>query len=110
MHCGYCRKEGHKINACPDKPADCVPPKSSKKRGRPKQIQANNEVDEIHAEFDLQEKEAQTGEANLMDDVINQLEEEEAWMRLCDPVQPKSAIKFVSSLIYFYSIISYGVV
>lgn len=36
MHCGYCRKEGHKINVCPDKPINYVPPQSKGKRGRQK--------------------------------------------------------------------------
>lgn len=34
MHCGYCKKEGHKANKCPDKPKGYVAPQPQKKRGR----------------------------------------------------------------------------
>ena len=103
MHCGYCRKEGHKINVCPDKPADYMQPQSTKKRGRPKKV-AQTAVDEVQNELDQLGREVETGEATMMDDLMNRLEEEEAWSRLENDEPPvrtartRSAMKFVSPL------------
>ncbi|XP_017245957.1 uncharacterized protein LOC108217625 [Daucus carota subsp. sativus] len=73
MHCGYCRKEGHKINACPDKPHDYVPPKRGEKKGRPKKVMTE-QFDETQVELQLQQKEDATGEDLMMVELLNQME------------------------------------
>lgn len=100
MHCSYCRKKGHKINVCPDKPADYVPPKSSVKKGRHKKTMPQV-VDETKVEVELLSKKAATGEATLIEEVLNQMEndggtEEEPVPRFEDvQIQPKLKMKFV---------------
>ena len=78
-------------------------PQSTKKKGRPKKV-AETAVDEVQNEFDQLDRGAETGEATMMDDLMNRLEEEEAWSRLENDEPPvrtartRSAMKFVSPL------------
>ena len=82
-------------------------PQSTKKKGRPKKV-AETAVDEVQNELDQLEREAQTGEATMMDDLMNRLEEQEAWSRLENdeppvrPVRTRSAMKFVSPLSHLF--------
>ncbi|KAK1393578.1 hypothetical protein POM88_012634 [Heracleum sosnowskyi] len=99
MHCGYCREEGHKINVFPTKPPDYVPKKSTGKMGRPKKAQVI-EPDETQIEVELQSKEAATGEASLMDEMLQQMEEEahaqesqQVLIRLGDDIQTEAHVQ-----------------
>lgn len=92
MHCGYCRSAEHKIDKCPTKPEGYAPPKSQGKRGRPKKNYFNDVEHEVRIEQELQENEVATGEAELMNDLLNQMEHEDDTH---DTVVPPEAMKFV---------------
>ncbi|KAL8124003.1 hypothetical protein AgCh_011852 [Apium graveolens] len=62
------------INKCPTKPEGYSPPKTGNKRGRPKKKHVD---DEVMVEEKLQSKEAATGEVEMMDDLLNQMENED---------------------------------
>ncbi|KAL8124775.1 hypothetical protein AgCh_012432 [Apium graveolens] len=91
--CKLCRKEGHKINVCPDKPPDYVRKKSTGKRGRQKKAHEMRRND-VEIEVKLQGNEAVTGEASLMDEVLYQMDEKTYAHEA--HVQPKVKMKFLS--------------
>lgn len=75
MHCGICREEGHNRSKCPNKPENYQPPQPKQKRGK----KANEEHgDEMNEEVQLQEQEAQTGEADLMDELLREVDARES--------------------------------
>lgn len=74
MHCGLCRKEGHKRNKCPDKHMYPVQPKNQ--RGRPQKKQpASENMEEVTEEVHLQQQETITGEDDLMNETMAHMEE-----------------------------------
>lgn len=90
MHCGICREEGHNRSKCPNKPENYQPPQPKQKRGK----KANEEHgDEMNEEVQLQEQEAQTGEADLMDELLREVDARESEQ---PNKKAKSAMKFVS--------------
>lgn len=68
MHCGLCRKEGHKRDKCPDK--DKFPQTTKKKRGRKNALAHDEPEDEIQDELDRMEREEATGEQHMMDEIL----------------------------------------
>ncbi|XP_074375644.1 uncharacterized protein LOC141717463 isoform X2 [Apium graveolens] len=84
MHRGYCKSVEHMINKCPTKPKGYAPPKTGNKRGRTKKKYVD---DEVMVEEELQSKEAATGETELMDDLLNQMENE-------DDIQEQEILNF----------------
>lgn len=88
MHCAICREEGHNRTNCPNKPADYQPPQPKKQTGKSKKTQDL----ELEQEVQHQEKENETGEAELMDDLMRDVMEEAR-------PQPTHGMKFVS---YFF--------
>lgn len=90
MHCGICREEGHNRSKCPNKPEDYQPSQPKQKRGKKPNEEHEEEMNE---EVQLQEQEAHTWEADLMDELIREVDASES-------EQPnknaKPAMKFVS--------------
>ncbi|KAK1383452.1 hypothetical protein POM88_021187 [Heracleum sosnowskyi] len=99
----------HKVNKCHTKPEGYVAPKPQKKIGRPKKTMAPDVEHEVRVEEELQNKEATTGEAEMMDELLNQMvhEHEEEIPRLDDDVEtvevmpPKVPKKVASKAIEF---------
>lgn len=65
MHCSNCKKRGHNRTRCPD-PVQAAPAKSA--RGRKRKV--TDEEQEIAAEMEMQGKEVETGEAELMEEAL----------------------------------------
>ena len=116
MHCGLCREAGHKRNKCPNK--DKFPDNSGARR---KRKTANTESNahttdaEIEDELERQGREQQTGENDMMDEVLREQEKNTQGLDEMDITlqmsqqkkaqqQPKqttsTAMKFVSILPY----------
>nr|XP_017221405.1 PREDICTED: uncharacterized protein LOC108198146 [Daucus carota subsp. sativus] len=75
MHCGICREKGHNRSAYPSKTSDHQPPQL-KKRGR-KGRKEDVDEDEIRTEVELQDEEEQTGEADLMEEALRDIIDED---------------------------------
>ncbi|XP_074365296.1 uncharacterized protein LOC141706434 [Apium graveolens] len=71
MHCGLCRKEGHKRDKCPDK--HLYPEGPKKHKGTPQKEQSA--MEEVTQEMHLQQEEILTGEDELMNDTMENMEE-----------------------------------
>ncbi|KAK1375572.1 hypothetical protein POM88_031765 [Heracleum sosnowskyi] len=77
MHCGICRKEGHKKNVCPDKPAYDQPQQPKQKRQRKNKKQGSDDPEkEVTDEIQRQGMEKSTGEDDLLNEATREVEEQ----------------------------------
>lgn len=68
MHCALCRERGHNRGNCPNKP-EGVAQKPPQKRGRKRKARTEEEV-EVEVEVEKIQEEAETGEADLMEEAL----------------------------------------
>lgn len=76
MHCGLCRKEGHKRDKCPDKDKYPQTTQTTKRKRKTTQEKSASPEDEIQDELDRQMREEATGEQDMMDDILREMEEQ----------------------------------
>ena len=101
MHCGLCRKEGHKRDKCPDK--HLYPEHSKGKKGGTKEKQpAPEPMEEESAEVHLQEQEILTGEDDLMNETMAEME-----TSVAQEAGPSKGMKFVRHFFFRFYIITF---